>query len=77
MKLSRKTVVRAILLSSALTLSALAVNFPAFAVECTNGTNRWVYNGCCGTRTYYYGQSCIHGFWTTNGATMCSGICRF
>jgi len=77
MKLSRKTLARALLLTSALTLSALAVNLPAFAAECTDGTNRWVYNGCCGSHTYYYGQSCIHGFWTTNGATMCSGVCRF
>jgi hypothetical protein len=77
MKLKSMTAVRGILLLSALTLSALALNGPAFATECTDGANRWVYNGCCGSHTYYYGQSCIHGFWTTNGATLCSGICRF
>jgi hypothetical protein len=77
MKLKSMTAVRGILLLSALTLSALALNGPAFATECTNGANQWVYNGCCGSHTYYYGQSCIHGFWTTNGATLCSGICRF
>jgi hypothetical protein len=77
MKLKRMTLVRGVLLLSALTLSVLALNPPAFAVECTNGANRWVYDGCCGSRTYYYGQSCIHGFWTTNGAVMCSGVCHF
>jgi hypothetical protein len=77
MKPMRKAVVRALLLASALTLSAVALNIPAFATECTDGANQWVYNGCCGSHTYYYGQSCIHGFWTTNGATLSSGVCRF
>jgi hypothetical protein len=76
MKLKRMTLVRGVLLLSALALSAVATNRPAFAL-CTNGANQWVYNGCCGSRTLYKGQSCIHGYWTDNGAIMCSGICRF
>jgi hypothetical protein len=75
MKLSRKTVVRALLLTSALTLSAWTVNRPAFAA-CVNGSNQWVYNGCCISQTKYKGQSCIFGVWKDNGATMCSGVCR-
>jgi hypothetical protein len=76
MKLKRQTLVRGILLLSALALSALTTNRPAFAA-CTNGSNQWIYDGCCGSHTHYYGQSCIFGVWTNNGATMCSGACMF
>jgi hypothetical protein len=74
MKISRKIAVRAILLTSALTLSALAASRPAFAA-CTNGATRFVYDGCCISHTRYKGQSCIKGVWTDNGAIMCSGVC--
>ena len=75
MKLKPMTVVRGLLLVSALTLSSLATSRPALAA-CVNGSNQWVYNGCCINTTKYKGQSCIFGVWTDNGATMCSGVCR-
>jgi hypothetical protein len=76
MKLSSKTLIRGALLVSALTLSALATSRPALAA-CTNGSNQWVYDGCCVSHTRYKGQSCIFGVWTDNGAVMCSGLCMF
>jgi hypothetical protein len=73
MKLSRKILVRGVFLLLALVLSALTT-LPVFAA-CTNGSNRWVYDGCCISHTRYKGQSCIKGVWTDNGAVMCSGVC--
>jgi hypothetical protein len=76
MKLKPMTVVRGILLVSALAASSLVTTSrPAFAA-CVNGSNQWVYNGCCVNTTKYKGQSCIFGVWTDNGASMCSGVCR-
>jgi hypothetical protein len=74
--MKRKTLVRGMFLLSALALSTLALNGPAYAA-CTNGSNQWVYNGCCSSHTKYKGQSCIKGVWVDNGATMCTGVCMF
>jgi len=75
MRLSRKVFVRGVFLLFALVLSALTT-LPAFAA-CANGSNRWLYDGCCISHTKYKGQSCIFGVWTDNGAVMCSGVCMF
>jgi hypothetical protein len=68
---------RSALLTLALGASALALvpATPASGAVCTNGTNRWVYNGCCINATRYKGQSCIYGSWVDNGAVKCSGVC--
>lgn len=74
MKLTSKTLIRGILLVSALVLSVLATNRPAVA-SCQDGATQWVYNGCCLNATRWKGQSCIYGVWTDNGAMKCSGLC--
>lgn len=50
---------------------------PAQAAACTHGATRWLYSGCCQTRTFYKLQWCRNGVWVTTTTTDCRGVCMF
>jgi hypothetical protein len=70
-------IVRAALMTLAVTLSALAWGPPNALAACANGTTQWVRLGgvCCAVTQKWKSQSCIFGVWTDNGAIKCEGSC--